>query len=130
VKISYKFVNGEANEIEVNDELGEVVLGLDRKEYNNNHKETRRHTSLDGMEYEGELFGKEDEEIAAVTAEEPIEERLKNAISTLKPDQQDLISAIYFDGVSVNEYAARMGIHQSAVSHRLQTIYRKLKKLI
>jgi RNA polymerase sigma-70 factor (ECF subfamily) len=130
VKISYKFVNGEANEIEVNDELGEVVLGLDRKEYNNNHKETRRHTSLDGMEYEGELFGKEDEEIAAVTAEEPIEERLKNAISTLKPDQQDLISAIYFDRVSVNEYAARMGIHQSAVSHRLQTIYRKLKKLI
>lgn len=130
MKVKYLFTNGEASEIEVNDELGEVILGLDRKEYNNNHKEARRHTSLDSMEFEGEFFCQEDEDLADITAEESIEERLKNAISMLKPNQQDMIRAIYFDGMSVNEYAQHSGVHQSAISHRLQTVYKKLKKFI
>ena len=32
--------------------------------------------------------------------------------------------------VSVNDYAARMGVTQSAISHRLQTVKKKLKKLL
>ena len=41
-----------------------------------------------------------------------------------------MIRAIYFEGVSVNDYAARMGVTQSAISHRLQTVKKKLKKLL
>ena len=41
-----------------------------------------------------------------------------------------MIHAIYFEGVSVNDYAARMGVTQSAISHRLQTVRKKLKKLL
>ena len=47
-----------------------------------------------------------------------------------RQDQQAMIRAIYFDGVSVNDYAARMGVTQSAISHRLQTVKKKLKKLL
>ena len=56
MKVRYEFVNGEISEIEVDDNLGELLVDFDRQEYNNNHRETRRHTSLDGMEYEGEAF--------------------------------------------------------------------------
>lgn len=56
MKVRYEFVNGEISEIEVDDNLGELLVDFDRQEYNNDHKETRRHTSLDGMEYEGEAF--------------------------------------------------------------------------
>ena len=33
-----------------------------------------------------------------------------------------MVRAIYFENVSVNDYAARMGVTQSAISHRLQTV--------
>ena len=56
MKVRYEFVNGEISEIEVDDNLGELLVDFDRQEYNNDHKETRRHISLDGMEYEGEAF--------------------------------------------------------------------------
>ena len=60
----------------------------------------------------------------------PLGERLRAAIQKLAPDQQAMIRAIYFDGVSVNDYAARMGVTQSAISHRLQTVKKKMKKLL
>ncbi len=41
-----------------------------------------------------------------------------------------MVQAIYFENVSVNDYAARMGVTQSAISHRLQTVKKKLKKLL
>lgn len=56
MKVRYEFANGEVSEIEVDDSLGELLMDFDRQEYNNDHKETRRHVSLDGMDYEGELF--------------------------------------------------------------------------
>jgi len=51
MKIKYHF-NTETIEIEVSEEWGEILVELDRQEYNINHKETRRHTSLDAMKYE------------------------------------------------------------------------------
>ena len=56
MKIRYEFVTGEFSEIEVDDSLGELLVDFDRQQYNNDHKETRRHVSLDGMDYEGEIF--------------------------------------------------------------------------
>ena len=45
MKIRYEFTNGEISEIEVDESLGELLVELDRQAYNNDHKETRRHTS-------------------------------------------------------------------------------------
>ena len=42
MKIEYKFVTGTV-EVEVPDEWETVLVDLDRQEYNNDHKETRRH---------------------------------------------------------------------------------------
>ena len=63
MKIQYKFAN-ETVEIEVSDEWGEILIDLDRQEYNNDHKETRRHYHLEGCAYEGEDFAVDDPGLA------------------------------------------------------------------
>ena len=129
----YHFSNGETVFIEIPDDWGEILIDLDRQEYNNDHKETRRHYSLEGKVYEGMDYAVEDPGLEALFADSTDEERLRAAIQKLAPDQQAMIRAIYFEGVSVNDYAARMarmGVTQSAISHRLQTVKKKLKKLL
>ena len=126
----YHFSNGETISIDVSDDWGEILIDLDRQEYNNDHKETRRHYSLEGKVYEGKDYAVEDPGLEALFAGPTDEERLRAAIQKLDPDQQAMIRAIYFEGVSVNDYAARMGVTQSAISHRLQTVKKKLKKLL
>ena len=49
----YHFSNGETISVEIPDDWGEILIDLDRQEYNNDHKETRRHFSLEGKVYEG-----------------------------------------------------------------------------
>ena len=56
MKVRYEFVTGEFTEIEVDDSLGELLVDFDRQEYNNNHKETRRHCSLDAYNLDDALF--------------------------------------------------------------------------
>ena len=129
MKIQYKFAT-ETISIDVPNDWGEILIDLDRQEYNNDHKETRRHYSLEGKVYEGMDYAVEDPGLEALFAGPTDEERLCDAIQKLDPDQQTMIRAIYFDGVSVNDYAARMGVTQSAVSHRLQTVKKKMKKLL
>ena len=130
MKITYKFVTGEVVEVEVSEEIGGVIVDLDRLEYNNDHKETRRHCSLEGKAYEGMEYAVEDPGLEALFAGPTDEDRLRAAIQKLDPGQQAMIRAIYFEGVSVNDYAARMGVTQSAISHRLQTVKKNLKKLL
>lgn len=124
MKIQYKFAT-ETISIDVPDDWGEILIDLDRQEYNNEHKETRRHYSLEGKVYEGMDYAVEDPDLEALFAGPTDEERLRTAIQQLTPDQQEMVQAIYFENVSVNDYAARMGVTQSAISHRLQTVKKK-----
>lgn len=48
MKIKYEFAN-ETVEIEVDEEWGNLLIDLDRQEYNNDHAETRRHCSLNAL---------------------------------------------------------------------------------
>ena len=75
-------------------------------------------------------YAVEDSGLEALFAGPTDEECLRTAIQQLTPDQQEMVQAIYFENVSVNDYAARMGVTQSAISHRLQTVKKKLKKLL
>ena len=83
-----------------------------------------------GKVYEGMDYAVEDSGLEALFAGPTDEERLHAAIRQLSPDQQEMVRAIYFENVSVNDYAARTGVTQSAISHRLQTVKKKLKKLL
>lgn len=129
MKIRYEFVNGEVSEIEVDESLGELLVDFDRQQYNNDHKETRRHVSLDGMDYEGELFTSvEDTEGELLRREDTA--RLMEAMEALSPSQRELLLKVYFNGRSLVSIAAEEGVDKSAISHRLERIHKKLKKLL
>ena len=129
MKIRYEFVNGEVSEIEVDDSLGELLVDFDRQQYNNDHKETHRHVSLDGMDYEGELFvSAEDTEGELLRREDTA--RLMEAMEALSPSQRELALKVYFNGKSVTSIATEEGVDKSAISHRLERIHKKLKKLL
>lgn len=129
MKIKYEFVTG-ATEVEVSEEWGSVLIDLDREEYNNNHRETRRHCSLDNYIYEGMDFAAEDNALTELLGRDYQEDELYEAISKLKPQQQELIHKIFFEGYTANEYAAMCGVGKSAISRRISRIKNYLKKFL
>ena len=129
MKIQYKFVT-ETVTIEVDDRWGELLVDLNRQEYNNDHKETRRHSSMDALAEQGVQFATEQDALTALFQEPSRAEMLREAVRTLKPTQQRLVQAVYYDGISVKDYAAQEGVDPSAITHRLRTIKNKLKKLL
>ena len=129
MKITYKFANGETAELEVSSEWGDIVLDLDRQEYNANHRETRRHASLEAFNLDDALFPS-DEDVAGEVERRERDSAVKRAISQLLPAQQKLIRQIFFEGVSATEIARRDGVDKSAISHRLDRALKKLKKLL
>ena len=70
MKIQYKFAT-ETVTIEVDDRWGELLVDLNRQEYNNDHKETRRHSSMDALAEQGVQFAAEQDALAALAEEEP-----------------------------------------------------------
>lgn len=45
MKIQYSYCDGQTINIEVEDSLGEIIIHLERDEFNTNRRETRRHES-------------------------------------------------------------------------------------
>ena len=123
MKIKYQFAT-ETVEIEVSDDWGNLVIDLDRQEYNNDHKETRRHYSLDALVYEGEDYGIEDEAIYALAEYED----LRKAIAQLSDNQKNLIQAHFFDGLSYSEIAQRMGTTPQAVWQAIERAKKQISK--
>ena len=126
MKIKYEFAT-ETVEIEVTDDWGTILIDLDRQEYNNDHAETRRHCSLEAygenhtemisdMDAMGSLFGPD------------LPDDVAEAMDQLKPEQKDLIQALFFEGLSNEEYAHRCGVTPGAISQRKATTLKKIKK--
>ena len=127
MKIRYEFVNGEISEIEVDDSLGELLVDFDRQEYNNDHKETRRHVSLDGMEYEGELFISEADTANEVERREEMA-RLFRAMEALTPSQRELVLKVYFEKMRISDIARAEGVSKQSVHERVGRALKRLKK--
>ena len=127
MKITYEFVTGEISGVEVDESLGGMLLDLDRQQYNNDQKETRRHVSLDGMDYEGELFASaQDTEGEAVRREDMA--RLFSAMEVLSPDQRELVEKVYFEGRKITDIAREEGVTKQSVHERVERALKKLKK--
>lgn len=129
MRVRYEFVNGEISEIEVDDSLGELLLDFDRQEYNNDHKETRRHVSLDGMDYEGEMFASPADPAAEVLKREELA-RLLRAMEFLSPDQRELIRRVYFENQKIVDIAREQGVTKQSVHERLSRALNKIKKFL
>ena len=127
MKITYEFVTGEISEVEVDERLGGMLLDLDRQQYNNEQKETRRHVSLDGMDYEGELFASAEDTERAVEHREDMA-RLFSAMEVLSPSQRKLVKKVYFEERTFASIAREEGVGESAIRDRMKRIHKKLEK--
>ena len=72
------------------EEWGNVLIELDRREYNVNRRETRRHTSLDNGNADGEWLTF-DQEYDGILESKEISNKVRTASNLLKPKQRDLI---------------------------------------
>lgn len=53
---------------------------------------------------------------------------VKRAIRSLSPEDQELVRALFYEGLSGFEYARIKGIPQTTVSYRTRALLQKLKK--
>ena len=129
VKIAYRFADGHVEELEVEQEVAEALKELDRQEYNDNHRETRRHVTFDCTE-EKSWRAVDDQRLSRLLDGPPDEIRLRVAINQLEQHHRDLIIAIFYRGIKIVEYARLSGVSQSAISQQLGIAIKKLKKLL
>ena len=132
MKINYEFVNGNKVEIEVSEEWGEVIIELDRVDYNNYQKERKKHLSLQAIGEDVAICDPEELEVCVLHKGKYIEipnESIIAALSTLTDKQKDLIEHIYFKGMSAREYAHKRGIKECTVSISHVAALKKLKKV-
>ena len=127
MKISYEFVTGEVSEVEVDERLGGMLLDLNRQQENNDQKETRRHFSLNGMDYEGELFASAEDTERTVEHREDMA-RLYSAMEALSPSQRELVKKIYFEERKITDIAREEGVSKQSVHERVQRALKKLEK--
>jgi len=130
VEITYRFADGHVEELEVEQEVAETLKELDRQEYNSNHRETRRHSALDALEYEGEYFIDQNYSIEGLVLWKQDVRDILNAIHSLDAKQQELITAVFYQKRTVSQIARESGVSQAAISQRLQTAIKNLKKLL
>ena len=125
MKIKYKFATVTV-EIEVSEDWGNLVIDLDRQEYNNDHAETRRHVSYDALDFDGDALAVEDPALAAYTEQDALWE----ALQQLTPNQQYIIRSYYFEGRTFTEIAQALGVGVSSVTRAAERAKKTLKKFL
>ena len=128
MKIKYAFAN-ETVEIEVSEDWGNILIDLDRQEYNSNHAETRRHCSLEAYNLDDALLPS-DVDVEREVLEGLDNKALYNAIAQLQPQQQELVKRVYFGGEKIVAIAAEEGVSEAAIRNRLKKITANLKKVL
>lgn len=87
MKITWNFADRSISEVEVNEELGEIILDSRRQENNLKRKERYHCTSYDAFEYEGEKLAGDDTP-ETITEQEFDNERINHALSELSEMQR------------------------------------------
>jgi RNA polymerase sigma factor (sigma-70 family) len=129
MKYIYQNATG-TTEIEVDEEYYDLLIAMDREEYNSDRKHSRRYpVSLEDCEYEGEWFA-DGTDILGDLIEKESYSRLRGALEQLTPEQQSLIERVYFRNETNVKIAAEQGVSEAAIRERLRWIYKKLKNIL
>ena len=105
------------------------IIELNRIEYNDNHRETRRHVSLEAYDPYGALVKDDADPLQEVINKEEMNQ-LHHSISRLTPAQRKLLMKKFWDGMKQIDIAKEEGVSKMAITKRLQTIKRRLKKIL
>lgn len=118
--------NNETISIDIPDSDYEVLIEMDRLEYNVNHKETRRHMSLEACDQDdNRLPSNMDLEETCIQRMEI--DALQSAMNHLLPEQRELIRKVFFENHTITSLARKEGVDESAVRRRLSRALARLK---
>ena len=128
MKITYQFAKPEDRvEIEVSDDIGEVIVRLDKDERNSYQKLHRHSCSLESYDSYGKILESDDDVEQNYSDKEEIE-ALHKAIKTLLPEQQELIRRIFFEDEKIITIAKEENVSAAAIHNRLNKIFAQLRK--
>ena len=116
-------------EITVTEAKGKEIIELNRIEYNDNHRETRRHVSLEAYDPYGALVKDDADPLQEVINKEEMDQ-LHQSVSQLTPAQRKLLMKKFWDGMKQIDIAKEEGVSKMAITKRWQTIKRQLKKIL
>ena len=116
-------------EITVTEAKGKEIIELNRIEYNDNHRETRRHVSLEAYDPYGALVKDDADPLQEVINKEEMNQ-LHHSIRRLTPAQRKLLMKKFWDGMKQIDIAKEEGVSKMAITKRLQTIKRRLKRIL
>lgn len=122
-------------EIEVDANIGEVIIEIEKMQSRRNRAETRRHNSLEFMQenrdgYRPMQFADNRVDIEQIIIHSDEKERLHRAIQKLDPKDSIIVKKYYFEDKTMVEIGKELGITAMAVSKRLKKIPDKIKKLL
>ena len=108
----YEFATG-TEEIEISGEWADVLLELDKSEEANCKKETRRHISLDAIDFEGEEFAAA-ADAEAILLEKETEKEVTEMLSSLTETQKRR-AEMRLEGMTYREIARLEGVNVKAI---------------
>lgn len=127
---TYNFPDGTKSEVDVTDEMYETLTQMDDEERKQTYNHNRHNIPLSSFDYEGEDFADKNADPSEKVIKCEDEERVRIAISKLTEKQQELVTLVYYERVPIVQIAEEQGVDKSAISHRLERIKDKLKKLL
>lgn len=122
--------------IEVSEDVYYAYFRMDRQErWQEEKKQDHDVVSYDALD-NGETVGAEAiQDMNSPGMEElvianELKERLHNIVAALPKSERELIQAIYFEDIPVNDYAKRVGLSHRGINKQRKRILSKLKMLL
>ena len=123
-KYRYGFVDG-TEEIEISEEWAAVLREMDREEEANRKKQTRRHISLDAVDFEGEEFAEDGDAETALLKKES--DRVVEEILSSLTDVQRRRVELRMEGRTFREIGMLEGINFRRVEKSVNQAREKMK---
>ena len=127
MKINYTFNNGENSEVEVNEEIGAVILESRRKEENLARKERYHCVSMENSEFEGVDFIDETTP-EALFMEQLDNEHIMETLDKLSETQRRRLLMLA-SGMSIHDIARSEGTDYRAVYDSIKQARKKFQKI-
>ena len=122
--IKYKFANGDVSEVEVDENIGKIIVDSRKKEHANNEKQ-RYHCYSSDAAFEGKDYATETMESLYETIVENA--HIKETFNKLTDIQKERL-LLYASGLSAREIARREGTYHKTVLESIYAAKAKFKK--
>ena len=125
------FTDGEGKQqkVEVTKEVADTIIKEQQAERALVRKNERYTISLDALDYEGEIFATYDD-YDFLNGERDLthEQKVRIALSKMKPKQAELLVKVVLRKIPVNAIAEEEHVTKSAISHRIELAKAAFKK--